>query len=101
MRVTSPAIVLARCCSRRIWRLRLENSDSITRRMRALAISVAGRLPSWWRSGGDQSDADEVHRGVELFAPQALVGEQDAAAVRTGEIERALAFLAGLGPTRS
>ena len=47
--------------------------------------------------GGDECDADEVHRGVELFAPETLVGEQDAARVSTGEIQGALALLTGLG----
>lgn len=42
---------LARCSSRRIWRLRFENTLSMTRRMRALRISAGGHLPSWWRSG--------------------------------------------------
>ena len=31
----------------RIWRLRVENTDSMISRMRALVISVEGRLPSW------------------------------------------------------
>ena len=43
MRATSPDGVLARWSWSPIWRLRVAKTDSITSRMRALAISVAGR----------------------------------------------------------
>ncbi|MGE5407517.1 MAG: hypothetical protein ACM3NV_02790 [Syntrophothermus sp.] len=39
----SPPGVLAKWVSKRIWRVRVENTDSTTRRIRALATSADAR----------------------------------------------------------
>src|SRR4051794_31124222 len=95
MRAMSPGSVLARCASRPIWRLRVEKTDSMTRRnlgRRALGDPVLG--------GRDELDVDQLHRGEVLAAPEAAVGNQRAARVCGGELEDRVALLAGLGAGR-
>jgi hypothetical protein len=47
--------------------------------------------------GSDELDVDQAHRVQVLRAPEARVAEQQAAGVGGGELERAVALLAGLG----
>jgi hypothetical protein len=56
---------------------------------RALAEAVA--------LGRDDLNVDEAHRVGVLAAPEALVGNQHAAGVGGGEVQGAVALLAGLG----
>src|SRR5205085_9625371 len=56
---------------------------------RALAEAVA--------LGCDDLNVDQAHRVGVLAAPEALVGEQHAAGLSGGQLQGAVAFLAGLG----
>jgi len=93
MRCASPGSFFARWSSIRIWRLRVENTDSITSRIRALVISTAGRCPSFVFVGDDQFDADELEAVVMHTAAVPSVGEQHGSGVRARELEYALALV--------
>src|SRR5271163_3368023 len=49
--------------------------------------------------GGDQLDAEQLHRAVVLGSPEAAVGEKQAAAVAGGQTQGALSLFSGLRPS--
>jgi hypothetical protein len=63
--------------------LRLENTDSMTRR--SLEHLARWPLTAAVASGGDELDRDELDRALVLGAPEALVGEQNTVGMSLGE----------------
>ena len=77
---------------------RVANTDSITRRMRAFVTSAGGRSPSLCLSGTTSSTPDEPEALTVLTAAMTGVGEEQAAGMRAGEGEDALALVLVGGP---
>src|SRR5215217_2852497 len=93
IRCASPAGVLARWRSRRIWHLRLEMVDSITSRSRPglpLPLEVGGVACAL---GGEDRHLLQRERLGVLASPQAFVGDQGAAFVRSRELTHGLVLL--------
>ena len=77
IRTASPAGVLARCCSSRIWPLRFEKTLSITSRVEASARSRPRLAAVRVLSGVSSVVPSAASRVVVVAAPEALVGDHD------------------------
>jgi hypothetical protein len=76
--------VLATWCSRRMWRLRVENTDSTTRRS-GLGGLARRALPGLLLIGSDGLHADELEAVVIFSSAVAGIGEQNRSGVGAGE----------------
>ena len=93
IRTASPAGVLARCCSSRIWPLRFEKTLSITSRVEASARSRAEVFGGACPVGGEQSDAVGGEPLAVAATPGAFVGDHDFCRDAGQEVGERLVFV--------
>ncbi len=93
IRCASPAGVLARCCSSRIWPLRLLMVDSITSRRPARRRSRARLSAVRTRSGVRMANVLQGECLAVLAAPQAFVRDQRASRMGGGQLTHRLVLL--------